>query len=865
VDDAIWYPVNAGMGDLSVTSIAVSPNYNRCDRAAQFGQGDTTIIVGSRTGRVYVSVNGGASWTEANGGLPDPGTYSVGAVAISPNFASDRIMLVALQAVTAGGASGVFRSTNAGTSWLQFDAGLPDRNVQAFAMSANFANDATLFVGTRFSGVYRFAGRLTDVDAPVAPTPVPTVAPAPTATPTGGVFGAAAPETVKAAETRSAAVESTSRIQATLFPYPSIRLVATGSGAQDGQIAYSVPGPVVFEYTIINNGNETISNIQVIDAGKQSFCGDDPETEADESNDDVLVGTVASLGPGQQTTLTATFLVRPASEASTGATDTTFTPRRFAACARGDSVSRGPVVSQDDSVVQLVVWTSITRTNSAMSDLWVWSFAVSPFFANDQTIYAGSAFGGLYKSTNAGSGRPTWLQVNSGLEPDFVSVRAIVLSPRYPSDKTVFVGTETGIFRGVEQVDGSVAWTRINDGLQHRDIRALAISPNYSQDNALVAAAWGGDLYKLRKGGGALWAPQRRMLNGLWSWTTAVSPDGVLFNGTWSTGPTWPQILGRNVISGSQGWEFPNLPAATGGEATTVAISPGYCTGYEVFLGTWDRGLFKSTDAGATWTKVPIPTNVPIRSIAISPNYAFDRTVYVATWGSGVLRSFDGGLSWASVNAGLSDSLVRSIVIPAGYQQHGQVFAGTDNAGVFRWDGGQARWFQTNGGLPNHRVMSLAASQQYGSDQTLFAGTWGGGVATSTDAGATWAVTGAGLGSSYVRSVALSPDYPRNRVLYAGTNVGPYRSDNNAGSWGYMGTTGDDLTNTDITSIAPTTTGPRTIFVSTGGKGVWVYTEGGGWNGFGTAVGRLAAHINPTLPFHAYVPIAPKNRAGNVC
>ena len=157
-----------------------------------------------------------------------------------------------------------------------------------------------------------------------------------------------------------------------LYPYPSIQLIATGSGAQDGQIAYSVPGPVVFEYTVVNNGNETIANIRIIDAGKQSFCGDDPDTDkVDESKDDILVGTIASLGPGQQSTVSATFLIRPASEAGTGSTDTTFPPRRFVACATGDSVSRGPVVSQDDAVVQLVVWTSITKTNSAMNDLWV--------------------------------------------------------------------------------------------------------------------------------------------------------------------------------------------------------------------------------------------------------------------------------------------------------------------------------------------------------------------------------------------------------------------------------------------------------------------------------------------------------------
>ena len=873
-DDAIWYPVNGGITDLSITSLAVSPNYNRCDRAAQFNQGDRTLIAGTRTGRVYISTNGGASWTPSNGGLPDitnPHGYSIGAVAISPNFASDRIMIVSLQAVSANGASGVFRTTNGGTSWLGFDAGLADRNVQAFAMSANFANDATLFVGTRFSGVYRFAGRLTESDAaaPVA-SPVASPAATPSATPaSGGVFstrGSDNPAAGAAATLLESKTQPVERLQATLYPYPSIQLIATGSGAQDGQTAYSVPGPVVFEYTVVNNGNETISNIRIIDAGKQSFCGDDPDTDkVDESKDDTLVGAIASLGPGQQATVTATFLVRPASEAGSGSTDTTFVPRRYAACAIGDSVSRGPVISQDDAVVQLVVWTSITKTNSSMNGLWVWSFAVSPFFANDQTIYVGSAYGGLFKSTNAGSSKPSWVQVNNGLEPDWVSVRAIALSPRYPSDKTVYAGTEAGIFKGVEQVDGSVAWSRLNQGLQSTDVRALGISPNYSQDNVLYAGVWGGDIYKQLKGNPVSWAPQRRILNGLWSWSTAVTLDGVLFNGAWSTGPAWPQILGRNVLNGSAGWEFPTLPATAGGEATTVVVSSSYCTGYEVFLGTWDRGLFKSTDAGATWTKLAIPTNVPIRVVALSPNYAFDRTVYVGTWGNGIFRSFDGGESWASLNVGLGDPLVRSIVIPSSYPQDGLVVAGTDNAGVFRWDAQRGRWSGASNGLPNSRVMGLTASQNFNSDKTIFAATWGGGVAISTNRGDSWAVTGAGLGSPYVRTVAVSPNYPSDRVLYAGTNLGPYRSGNNATSWRYMGTTGDELTKTDVTNFAVTPNSPRTVFVSTGGKGLWAYTESGALSGIAAGVQRLASHLGPNLPFHAFMPMAPKNRLGGVC
>ena len=532
--------------------------------------------------------------------------YSIAALAISPNYASDRTIFASIQATTAEGPSGVYRSTDGGSIWLPFDAGLADRSVQAFTMSANFANDATLFLGTRFSGVYRFAGTLSE----------PASSPLPAASISQSGLTA----------------DAGTRLQRISVPYPSLRLVVTASGAQDGQISYNVPGPVVFNYLLINNGNEALTNIIVTDSGEHDICGDDPDTEdINEAADDILVGVISGLGPGQERTLTATFLVRPEDVATPG-TDITFTPRRFAGCATATSITVDVVQAQDDVTIQLVVWTSITLSNSEMTDLWIWSFAVSPFFANDQTVFAGSAFGGLFKSSNAGSANPTWRSVNSGLEPQWVSVRAIVLSPRYPTDRTLYVGTEQGIYKGVENLDGTVSWSPMSEGLVRLDTRSLAVSPDFLQDNVLYAGVAGDDIYRLRRGSGALsWVPQRRILNGLWVWTTALTADRVLLAGTWAGGPSRPGIIGRNVMSGAAGWEFPTLPGFPGGETTALTVSSGYCTGYVIFAGTWDRGLFKSIDAGRSWSVVPIPTSLPIRSIALSPNYAFDTTLYVAT------------------------------------------------------------------------------------------------------------------------------------------------------------------------------------------------------------------------------------------
>lgn len=855
-EQAIWYPSNSGLAHFGISSLAISPNYNRCDRASQFNQGDNTLFLGTKLGVLYKSTNGGATWLASSSGLPNTaqGGYNIAALGISPNYASDRTVFVSLQATVDGGPNAVYRSTDAGSTWLPFDAGLNDRTVQAFAISANYANDATLFVGTRFSGVYRFAGTLSAPSVPPGGSAIPG-APAPTATPIIG--GRTSQATLPPPQLP--------RLQAISVPYPSIRLTETAFGTADGQTAYSVPGPVVLNYQVINNGNEVITNISVIDGGNHDFCGDDPDTaDVNEGKDDQLVGNISSLNPGGETTITATFLLRPASAAAVGA-DVTFLPKRYAGCAIGTSATVGTVVAQDDAVVQLVIWTTIAKTNSELSNLWIWSFAVSPFFANDQTIFAGSAFGGLFKSSNAGTAAPTWRRVNTGLEPEWVSIRAIALSPHYPNDRLIFVGTEKGVFRGVENADGSVTWSSMSKGLASKDIRALGISPNFLQDQALFAAAWGNDPYRLRNAGSdPTWMPQRRVLNGLWAWTTALTADAVLLAGTWSGGPFWPGIIGRNVLPGTTGWEFPALPVAPGGETLIVTVSPTYCNGYAIFAGTWDRGMLKSTDGGRTWATVPIPTSLPIRDISLSPRYAQDNTLYVATWGTGIYRSFDAGATWGQLNAGLPDTFVRSVLLPPSYGQDGIVFAGTDTAGVMKWDPAKNLWATANVGLPNMRVMALAASPQYAVDGTLAAATWGGGVAISSNRGQTWSASTNGLSANYIRSVALSPNFNTDRAIYTGTISGAYRSPDGGGNWSLLGNAGEELASIDVTGLAITPGSPRTIFASTGGRGIWQYTESTTVSQY-TPLAQLAAHINPSLPNHVFLPIAPKNRVGKVC
>ncbi|NSW80513.1 MAG: Ig-like domain repeat protein [Chthonomonadetes bacterium] len=96
-----------GSGTLSVIAIAPS-NSN-------------VIYTGSDDGAVYVSTDGGSTWTARYSGLP---TRSVGGIAVHPS--SPGTVYVGLQGF---GSGHVYKSTNYGASWTNISGNLPDTPV----------------------------------------------------------------------------------------------------------------------------------------------------------------------------------------------------------------------------------------------------------------------------------------------------------------------------------------------------------------------------------------------------------------------------------------------------------------------------------------------------------------------------------------------------------------------------------------------------------------------------------------------------------------------------------------------------------------------------------------------------------------
>ena|SRR5579871_2366815 len=78
-------------------------------------------------------------------------------------------------------------------------------------------------------------------------------------------------------------------------------------------------------------------------------------------------------------------------------------------------------------------------------------------------------------------------------------------------------------------------------------------------------------------------------------------------------------------------------------------------------------GLFKSTDAGATWVVIDgglsslSGAGPTITAVVIPPNDS--NIVYVATSGDGVYESVDDGGTWVKFNDGLTTLNIRTVAI----------------------------------------------------------------------------------------------------------------------------------------------------------------------------------------------------------
>jgi len=238
-----------------------------------------------------------------------------------------------------------------------------------------------------------------------------------------------------------------------------------------------------------------------------------------------------------------------------------------------------------------------------------------------------------------------------------------------------------------------------------------------------------------------------------------------------------------------------------------VAVAPS--TPDVVYVGTGEAdmrsqisygdGMYKSTDAGKTWTNVGFHDSDAISKIRIHPTNP--DIVFVADFGRygkdnderGVFKTIDGGKSWKKVlfrnaKTGAVDVAIDrknpSVMYAAlweAYRVEYQMSSGGPGSGMFKsTDGGETwREITRNAGLPQGMVgkISIAISGADSNRVYALVENENGGLLVSDDAGATWKMVNVGRNirqrAFYYTHVAADP---KNKDIVWALNVGTFRS-----------------------------------------------------------------------------------------
>ena len=312
----------------------------------------------------------------------------------------------------------------------------------------------------------------------------------------------------------------------------------------------------------------------------------------------------------------------------------------------------------------------------------------------------------VFRSTDAGN---SWTTFNNNLTNQrIVSITAL-------SEKTLYVGTSDGVFRST---DGGESWAKINTGIINTHIENLVF--------------FGGELYTITSDGivkstdgGNSWMPMNEGLSAKEEVTLTVS-GGKLYIATEELKPStsgiyrladdgnsWTPVqtnmrsfnskiyvVNQLAISGDTFYIVTQIAGALRlyrwrvGEDLWTQLRPHDFLDWgalavsdrTVYISSVRGKLFRSTDEGDTWTEVS--QNLPNWGQEIGTyDLAFVGETIYAKAGSGGGRSTDGGETWRPI---IVDGL------PGGYIDmqlvDGTTLYGTSSHGIFRLTQGSDSW-----------------------------------------------------------------------------------------------------------------------------------------------------------------------------
>ncbi len=428
-------------------------------------------------------------------------------------------------------------------------------------------------------------------------------------------------------------------------------------------------------------------------------------------------------------------------------------------------------------------------------------------------IYVTDQWAGVHKSFD---GAKTWYPKNEGITSRFgptsdgIPIFSLTVDPNNPN--IVWCGTlgMTGVYKSIDKAEH---WQPKVNGIPETPrltFRSFTIQPGNS-NVVYCGTEW------------SLWGNEIPI--------GQVSASRGKIYKTTNGGDSWNEVLDSDAL------------------VRTIIVDPNNTNIVYAATGIFDRddvheeGIFKSTDAGKTWSPINNGiTNLTIGHIEMDPNNSnilFAAAGRLSGFGGGsnaefgeILRTTNGGQKWTRQYGGYS-------FLPFSYLKIDDanpniVYAAASDRGFFKSTDNGISWFQTTYNAPYYNpghIISIATNKS--KPNWLITNSYGGGVFLSEDGANSWSSANKGYTGCGVTDMAVAYDDPLKTVAVARSSI--FKSTDGGDNWFGIGSMGKRFNNMPIgpsemrsiafhpidSNIMVSTDMERKIFKTTDGGGTW--------------------------------------------
>jgi len=335
-------------------------------------------------------------------------------------------------------------------------------------------------------------------------------------------------------------------------------------------------------------------------------------------------------------------------------------------------------------------------------------------------LFANNYLGGNFLSEDGGS---AWIVASQGYTG--AQVRDVAVDPS--NDQLIFAAARSGIF---VSKNGGLEWQGLAEPpAKTSEWNVVVIDPTDSHHILAATNASGGSIFQSHQQG-RNWRSVGRRPGPRMSWRTIVfapSNPKIVYAGTsafYTASVFDNEMSARGIyVSRDAGttWKQANDTHTETANVVALAVSPR--DPKVVFAATSTHGLLKTTDAGRNWQPIRIGRGFrTVESLAFDP--ANEQVIYAGLQEAGIYKSTDGGNTWRISSNGMDpEASVRDFVFDPKNSQ--LIYAADIRTGVYRSDNGGKLWVKINNALRNRAVNALAISAD---GRTLYAATEGEGV-----------------------------------------------------------------------------------------------------------------------------------------